>query len=108
MLTLLALRPTARLLRKLARRWISQDSTTINVNVTQWHHYKMILDHDVVTYELDGHNIWKTSITPRGALGFLVWVDNQYAALPPDGKLSYGTLENTEPTWIEVMDLCIS
>lgn len=105
LLPLMVFRSTARLLRRIARRWISQDSTSINVDVVQWHLYKLIWGDEVITFELDGQTVMQTRITPRGPLGFLVWVDNQYAALPADGKFSYGTLEHSEPTWIEIMDL---
>jgi hypothetical protein len=34
----------------------------------------------------------------------VIWVDNQYAAWPPSGRLSYGTLENHLQAWIEIDD----
>ena len=53
-------------------------------------------------FEVDGHTAFETTVTPYGPLGFVLWIDNQYAALPPDGKLGFGSLENPEATWIEV------
>jgi hypothetical protein len=41
-------------------------------------------------------------------LGFVLWVDNQYAAFPPDGRIRFGSLENPEPAWIEVRNLSIN
>ena len=102
---LMALPATARWLRRIARRWITQDSTQLGVNVIDWHHYKLTWNHDGISFELDGTNVMRSKVTPRGPLGFLVWIDNQFAALPPNGKFSYGTLENDEPAWIEIMDL---
>jgi hypothetical protein len=37
----------------------------------------------------------------------VIWVDNQYVALPPDGRLGFGTLANP-PTWVEIAHLKVS
>jgi hypothetical protein len=44
-------------------------------------------------------------IHPRGRLGLVIWIDNQYASLPPDGHVGYGTLANDQPAWLELEDL---
>ena len=45
-------------------------------------------------------------LAPKGPLGLVIWLDNQYAAWQPDGRLRYGTLE-AGPAWIEIRDLRI-
>jgi hypothetical protein len=47
----------------------------------------------------------ETSVSPRPPLGLVIWIDNQYAAWHPDGKIGFGVLENTEPAWLEIEDL---
>jgi len=49
--------------------------------------------------------VLETEIAPPGPLGLVLWVDNQYAALPPDGRLRYGTLPNPEAAWVELEEL---
>ena len=49
----------------------------------------------------------QTNISPNGPLSLVIWVDNQYAALPPRGRLRYGTLPNPEPAWLEIRELSI-
>jgi hypothetical protein len=38
----------------------------------------------------------------------VLWIDNQYAALPPKGRLSFGTLPVPQPAWIEIADIKFS
>jgi hypothetical protein len=56
---------------------------------------------------VDGRTVLETALSPEPPLGLVIWVDNQYAALPPDGKFHYGTLPNPEAAWIEVKELLV-
>lgn len=111
-LPLLGLRPTARLLRRLARRVIRQDAARLLFGSrhagsapTAWHRYTIHWKPAQTTFLVDDKPALETDITPHGPLGLVIWVDNQYAALPPDGRLAYGTLPNPEAAWIEITDL---
>jgi len=35
----------------------------------------------------------------------VLWIDNQFAAFPPSGRLGTGTLATLEPAWLELADL---
>jgi hypothetical protein len=37
-------------------------------------------------------------------LGLVIWIDNQYAAFTPDGRLASGLLEGKEE-WLEIEGL---
>lgn len=101
-------RAAARLMRRLGTRIIQQDATLMNLRTTDWHNYTMRWLSDMVTFSLDGKIILESKMVPRSPLGLVIWVDNQYAATPPDGRLAFGTLANPEPVWIEIADLDIS
>ena len=103
---LIALRPIARLFRRLARRVIKQDSVIQHHDPTERHEYAMDWQKEQVRFFLDGEMILETPIVPQSPLGLVIWIDNQYAALPPDGKLGWGSLENEE-SWIEVKGIKI-
>jgi hypothetical protein len=49
--------------------------------------------------------VLETPVSPRPPLGLVIWIDNQYAAWGPDGKIGFGVLENTKPAWLEIKDL---
>jgi hypothetical protein len=57
---------------------------------------------------VDGREFYSTPVTPRGRLGLVIWIDNQYAAFPPSGKLRAGTSPNLDPAWLEVDQVQLS
>ena len=91
----------ARKLRSLLRYIIVEDGYEINVDVTQWHTYTLEWLNDRVLFAVDNQTI-STGNTPNGPLSFILWIDNQYASFPSSGKLSYGTLANQQPTWLQI------
>jgi hypothetical protein len=40
-------------------------------------------------------------------MGLVLWIDNQFAAFPPDGKVRFGSLENPEPVWMELSAISV-
>jgi hypothetical protein len=101
---LFAIRPISRLLRRLAGRIIRQDAARIMVDVTQWHDYSIQWWRDVCTFSVDGTVVLSTPCSPSAPLGVVIWIDNQFAAWTPGGKLGYGTLENPA-AWLEIEKL---
>lgn len=95
---------TSQLVRKLLRGAVRQDASLIHTKVTDWHDYSMEWDDGKVRFSLDGVAILITNIAPSGPLSLVIWVDNQYAALPASGRLRYGTLPNPEPAWLEIRE----
>lgn len=93
-LPLLAVRPISRLLRRLAGKIVQQDAIDISVDVTQYHEYSIEWLREIIIYKIDGKSILNTAISPYPPLGLVFWIDNQFAAWNPEGRLDYGTLEN--------------
>jgi hypothetical protein len=102
----------ARLFRRLARRFIRQDAVLVGGNGEHtpagWHAYQINWSQDSVIFSVDGATIFNTPVSPRGPLSLVIWIDNQYAALPPTGRLSFGALPNLQPAWIEISDLSLA
>ena len=111
-LPLLALPAAARLFRRLARRTINQDAVQIDsahsFAKTAWHVYQIDWQPGSVTFTVDGQSVLATTISPRAPLALVLWIDNQYAALPPNGRLGYGSLEAPQPAWIEIAEISLS
>ena len=103
----LALPVTARLIRKLLRVFIKQDAASIKIDPTDWHVYRLVWQPDRVRFYVDENCILQTSIAPKGHLGLVLWVDNQFAAFPADGRLRFGTLANPAETSLEISDLTL-
>jgi len=60
---------------------------------------------DILIFSIDDSVVFQTFICTREPIGVVIWLDNQYAAWTPDGKISLGTLLNKTSTWIEVTDI---
>jgi hypothetical protein len=104
-LPLLALPPATRWLRRLVRRWVRQDACALEIDPTRWHAYRLQWLAGRVCFWVDEALVLETAAVPRGPLGLVLWVDNQYAALPPDGRLRFGTLVNPQSAWLEISEL---
>lgn len=79
----------------------------MSVSPTQWHTYSLDWNSERVTFKIDGDTVHQTAAPPLGPLGVVIWIDNQYAAFPPDGHLGYGTLESQQSHWIEINSLSV-
>jgi hypothetical protein len=98
----------AQWVRKGLRNLIWQDATLVKGQLTGWHDYRMEWEANQVRFYLDGAESLCTSIVPRAPLSLVIWIDNQYAALPPRGRLRYGYLPDPEPAWLEIRDIRVS
>jgi hypothetical protein len=98
---------TAQTIRRALRRVIKQAASLVDANVTEWHEYSLEWDTGQVKFYMDGVEILHTDIAPSGPMSLVIWVDNQYAALPPKSRLRYGTLPNPEPAWMEIRELSL-
>ncbi len=104
-LPLLLLRPGRRLLRRWLRFLIRQDTAQLDVDVTTTHAYKLEWHTGQARFWVDDAMVFETRVSPQGPLGFVLWIDNQYAAFTPDGRLGFGTLAMTTGAWLEVEEI---
>lgn len=104
---LLALRPISRLARRMATALIQEQAAQLTVDPTAWHTYTFTWKAQQVTFRVDDIPVLETAFAPRGPLGLVLWLDNQYAAWQPNGQLRYGTLPS-DPAWIEIKELSLT
>ena len=101
----LALPFSRRMTRRLLGRVIGEDGVRLNVDVTQWHRYRLDWREGRVAFEVDSAQVFESSVSPGSPLGLVIWIDNQFAAFTPEGKIGFGVLENPEPAWLEIKDI---
>jgi len=94
-----------KLTRRLMGKVIREDGVRLSVDVTQWHRYRLKWREDRVSFEVNNVQMFESSVSPKSPLGLVIWIDNQYAAFTPEGKIGFGVLENTEPAWLEIKDI---
>jgi hypothetical protein len=97
-----------RIARHALQALIRQDAAQIDVDVTAWHNYQIDWQQNKVTFLVDSKVLLETRVAPHGRQGLVIWVDNQYAAYPPDGDLIFGTLASSKSTTLEIKDLMIT
>jgi hypothetical protein len=92
-----------------AQRVIKVSEYSLNhLDMTQPHHYQLDWLQDKAIFTVDGEVIHTTPYSPSGKLGFVAWIDNQYAVVTPQGNFGWGLLENDQAQWLEIRDLSIT
>jgi hypothetical protein len=107
-LPLLALPLAARWLRRMARPVVRQSAVDLRHDACAWHTYHLDWQADRARFLVDGSLVLETPLAPRGPLGVVIWIDNQYMALPPDGRMRFGVLDSRVEHWVEIADIDLS
>jgi hypothetical protein len=94
-------------LRWMGSWFVAQDASSLSVDPTDWHSYTIECRNDGTVFRLDGSIIFQTKVAPRGRLGLVLWIDNQYAAFPPGSMLTFGTSPSPQPAWLELVELTV-
>lgn len=77
------------------------------VDLRDWRDYRLEWRGDGCRFLVDGAPVLTTPAAPRGPLGFVCWLDNQYLVLTPRGRFRAGVLPVAQEQWLEVSDLTI-
>jgi len=77
----------------------------INVDMTEWHDYRLAWRPDGCSFWVNGRLLLQTPHRPTGPLGFVCWIDNQYMIVTPHGRMASGVLSTTFSQWLEVSEL---
>lgn len=88
-----------------AARWIQRVSgaseALLNVAMEEWHTYRIEWWQNKATFWVDGLLVHTVLHPPVRPLGFIAWLDNQYAVATPRGILRFGTV-TSGPQWFEL------
>lgn len=79
----------------------------LGVAMRQWHTYELRWRPEGCTFTVDGRAVLATPHAPRGPLGFVCWLDNQFLALTPRGRFRAGVIDVAQEQWLEVADLSL-
>jgi hypothetical protein len=104
---LMNIRPLYRRLWPRIQRGLAIREAPIEVDMTAWHTYVLHWGTDTVRFEVDGAQVLAYDRAPRGPMGFVMWLDNQYLVATPWGRFRYGLLDAPGRQWMEVDELSI-
>jgi hypothetical protein len=97
------------------RRWlfglvlslVEGEETGLSAGLDEWHEYHIDWRMDRAVFSVDGQEAAMALRPPSAGLGFVAWIDNQYAAFSPHGPIRFGNLPTGERQWLEICDLSL-
>jgi hypothetical protein len=95
-------RPAARWMQKLT----GASEAILPVVMTDWHTYTLEWRSDEATFVVDNKLVLRAPHPPTRPLGFVAWLDNQYAIATPRGILRFSTV-TSGPQWLELESIMI-
>jgi hypothetical protein len=90
------------LLGRLARTRVRAAEALLPGEITDWHTYELRWLRRGCTFWVDGTEVLATAHVPTPPLGFVAWVDNQYAVARPDGNFDFGRVAVPGRQWMEL------
>jgi hypothetical protein len=94
--------PLYRTFWPLGQRAIYVSEALAPVEMTGWHTYTIDWQRKSAHFSVDGQTVLDCNTSPRGPLGFVMWLDNQYMVATPWGRFKYGLLAAPGRQWLEV------
>jgi hypothetical protein len=93
---------------KLARRMIKAQERMLEVKMIEWHHYELDWDESGAVFRVDGAEVHRAPDPPAIPLGFVMWIDSQYAVASETGDFGFGLIEHPQTRWMEIENLSIT
>ncbi len=90
-------RPAARWMQRLT----GAREAPLTAEMTDWHTYTLEWQRNEATFWVDDKLVLRAPQPPTRPLGFVAWLDNQYAIATPRGVLRFGTI-TSGPQWFEL------
>ena len=102
---LMNIRPVYNVLWPRIQRVLGVREAALTAAMTEWHTYELEWGRDETCFAIDGGVVLGGAPSPRGPLGFVMWLDNQYMVVTPQGRIRWGLLDVPERQWMEVEKL---
>jgi hypothetical protein len=84
------------------------DEAIVPAPMTDWHMYEIEWGQHGVWLRVDGETVLAEAPSPRGPLGLVIWLDNQWLAVRPTGHIRHGVLGRPQPQWLELSDVTLA
>lgn len=79
---------------------VGASEAPLPVDLAEPHTYMLEWRRDIVRFTVDGAPVHTTPYAPRGPLGFIAWMDNQYAVVTPQGRFRFGYVAAPGMQWL--------
>lgn len=105
---LMHLKPLYRLCWPIGQRAIHVSEALVPAPMTEWHTYVIEWHEKTAHFSVDGETVLSCRTPPRGPLGTVIWLDNQYMVVTPWGQFGYGLVAGTGEQWMEISQVKIT
>ena len=89
------------------QRALGVSEALLPVDGSAWHRYDLFWLRDRAVFGVDGREVLVAPVAPRGPLGLVIWIDNQWARVTPAGSFGWGLLDVPQEQWLECEDVRI-
>lgn len=97
----------------LVRKWVvraaksavTASEAALPIKLTEWHSYRLEWRHDSADFWVDDRMVLRAPAPPTGPLGFVAWIDNQYAVLSTERGIRFGVISTEQPQKLELREL---
>ncbi len=94
-------RPVMALARRLA---VAHEALLSDVALDEWHDYELDWQPGEARFTVDGVVRLRSPASTNRPLGFVMWIDNQYAIASEAGQFGFGVTPLPEAQWLEVQN----
>lgn len=84
------------------------DETLLDARLANWATYEILWREKQVEFWVDEELVLAGDHPPRGPLGFVAWIDNQYALATPETGLRFGVIQPQSEQRLEIQDLIVT
>jgi hypothetical protein len=81
----------------IGQRALKVSEHALDIDFTESHTYTLIWRQESVEFYVDDNQVHESPYAPSGPLGFVAWLDNQYAIVTPQGNFGFGFVGRIEP-----------
>jgi len=92
----------------IGQRAIGVDEVALDARLLQTQRaYALEWRQDSARFTIDGQTVFTTRCVPQGPLGFIAWIDNQYAVVTPQGRFGWGLVDVPQPQTLVINQIRI-
>ncbi len=91
----------------LVKQTIDARERVLDTPLDSWAEYEIDWEPARAVFRVNGEVVLETGSPPAGPLGFVAWIDNQYAVISPRRGIRFGSLPTAGPQRLEIAGLTI-
>lgn len=92
---------------KSAKAFVAASEAGLSVPLNEWHQYQLEWTEQVARFWVDSELVLLADRPARGPLGFVAWIDNQFAQVSSQHGIRFGVLPTGRSQTLEIRQLTI-